>query len=148
MNIKYYEKKGFVPHCTMVPSTKYTQGIDIVYDDQITNETKAKDFQGMPAVYVMSNAAGKVLKIGQTFDVRDRFYSQYKSTVNATNDRIRVHIREEEPIRVHIFTMPKFESEVLGYNVKTSYATGLEEALLREFKKANDELPGLNTMIK
>jgi hypothetical protein len=148
MNIDYYEKKGFKPHCTMVPSTKYTQGIDIVYDDTLTNETKAKHYQYMPAVYVMSNESGDVLKIGQTFDVRDRFYSQYKSTVNATNDRIREHIRDVEPIWIYIFTMPKFESEVLGYNVKTSYTSGLEEALLREYKQAKGELPILNTMIK
>lgn len=148
MNIQYYEKKGFKPHCTLVPSDKYTQGIDVVYVEEHTNSSKAKDYQSMPAVYVMSNSSGDVLKVGQTFDVRDRFYSQYKSTVNATNDRIREHIREIEPIYVHVFTMPKFESEVLGYKVKTSYTSGLEEALLREYKKEKGELPLLNTMIK
>jgi hypothetical protein len=49
---------------------------------------------------------------------------------------------------VYVYTMPKFQSTVLGYEVKTSYTAGLEEALLKEFKKVRKELPVLNTMIK
>lgn len=148
MNIKYYEEKGFKPHCTMMPSNKYRQGIDIKYHDDTVHDNKARQFEGMPAVYVLANKDGEVLKVGQTYNVRDRFYSQYKSTVNATNDRIREHIRGKEEILVYVYTMPKFQSTVLGYEVKTSYTAGLEEALLKEFKKVRKELPALNTMIK
>jgi excinuclease UvrABC nuclease subunit len=99
-------------------------------------------------VYILANRQGKVLKIGQTSNMFNRIYTQYKCITNTTNARIRNYIKEVEDITVYVYLTPKHKSTVLGHTVYTSYAMGLEHELLKEYKQVTKSLPKLNTMIR
>jgi len=57
---EYYIKKGFEPYAIMTPSDKYTQGIELWYP------SKPIKSDNQPAVYILTNKEGKLLKIGET----------------------------------------------------------------------------------
>ena len=142
-----YIEKGFEPYCKMIPSDKYTQGIDIEWTDNpfIDGDRDKGDSSG---VYILANKCGQVLKIGQSFNLKNRLYSQYKCIVNSTNVRIRNHIKEKEDIYVYILPLAYERKTVLGYNLRTSYAKDLEAKLLIDYKKKEGKLPILNIMIR
>jgi len=145
MDIKYYTDKGFKFFCELQPSDKYTQGIGLKEAEYIKDN---REQYSEPGVYVLANKQGKVLKIGQTNNMFNRINVQYKCVTNTTNNRIREHIKTVENVDVYILLTPKLKKEILGHTVYTSYAMGLEHALLKEFKQVTKELPKLNTMIK
>lgn len=132
-NVKFYGK--------LTPSDKYAQGI---ITEVHINDTVHKG----PAVYFLINDTGELLKIGQTSCIHDRMFRQYKCVVNATNNRIREHIREVSPLQVYYISLEQHGINMFGYELKTSYASSLEYHLLKEFKETYGELPELNTMIK
>ena len=142
MKIKYYTDKGFQPYAIMKPSDKYKQGIELWYP---SNPIKSNN---QPAVYILANPDGIILKIGETQNLTSRFHRGYRCIVNSTNNKVRQHIKDIESIHVYVYTLPIRNESVLGYNCETSYVKGLEWNLLDEFKKLNNRLPKLNVYRK
>ena len=142
MNREYYTKKGFELYAVMTPSDKYTQGIEIMYP---SNPIKSNN---QPAVYILTNREGKLMKIGETQNLTSRFYKGYKCVTNTTNDRIREHIRTKEDLWVYVLPMPIIKEKVLGFKCETSYSKGLEYNLLKEYKEKFNSVPELNVFIK
>ena len=145
MNIQYYTDKGFEFLCDLHPSDRYTQGIALKEVRLIKDN---REHYSQPGVYILANRQGEVLKIGQTSNMFNRIYTQYKCVTNATNIRIRNYIKDVEDVTVYIYLTPRKKSTVLGHTVYTSYAMGLEHELLKEFKEVTKTLPKLNTMIR
>jgi len=146
MDIDYYtNSNGFTFLCELQPSDKYTQGIELK-DVRVIKDNR--ELYSQPGVYILANTKGEVLKIGQTSNMFNRIYTQYKCVSNATNRRIREHIKTVEPLSVYVYMLPKEKSTILGHTVYTSYAGGLEHALLKEYKATTKELPNLNTMMR
>ena len=106
MNREYYTKKGFELYAIMTPSDKYTQGIEIMYP---SNPIKSDN---QPAVYILTNREGKLMKIGETQNLTSRFYKGYKCVTNTTNDRIREHIRTVEDLWVYVLPMPIIKEKI------------------------------------
>ena len=142
MNREYYTTKGFELYAIMTPSDKYTQGIEIMYP---SNPIKSDN---QPAVYILTDIHGKVMKIGETQNLTSRFYKGYKCVVNTTNDRIREHVRTVEDLWVYVLPMPIIKEKILGYKCETSFVKGLEYNLLKEYKDNNGVVPPLNIFIK
>jgi hypothetical protein len=132
-NIEYYG--------LLEPSDKYAQGIDV------NVSPRQEPWEG-PAVYFLTDEVGLLLKVGQTANLHNRMFRQYKCVVNATNNRIREHIREVSYMRVYYIPLQEHAIDKFGYELKTSYSSALEYHLLKEYKKTYDRLPELNTMIK
>ena len=142
MDKKYYIDKGFELYAFMIPSDKYTQGIEIMYP---SNPIKSDN---QPAVYILTDVHGKVLKIGETQNLTSRFYKGYRCVSNTTNDKIREHIKNVENIWVYVLPLPIVKEKILGYKCETSYVKGLEYNLLKEYKDKNGVVPPLNVFIK
>jgi hypothetical protein len=136
-----YIKKGFEPYAIMTASDKYTKGIEIWYP------SNPIDSRGQPAVYILVDGKGELLKIGETQNLTSRFHQGYRCISNTTNDRIREHIKMTESIWVYVLPMPIVKEKILGYKCETSYVKGLEHNLLKEYKDKNGEVPPLNTMM-
>ena len=142
MNREYYTKKGFELYAIMTPSDKYAQGIEIMYP---SNPIKSDN---QPAVYILTNREGKVLKIGETQNLTSRFYKGYRCVSNTTNDKIRDHIKTVENIWVYVLPMPIVKEKILGFKCETSFVKGLEYNLLKEYEEKIGKLPELNVMKK
>ncbi len=142
MDRESYTKKGFELYAIMTPSDKYAQGIEIMYP---SNPIKSDN---QPAVYILTNREGKLMKIGETQNLTSRFYKGYKCITNTTNDRIREHVRSVEDLWVYVLPMPIIKEKVLGFKCETSYSKGLEHHLLKEYKQSCVEVPPLNVFIK
>jgi len=142
MDREHYLEKGFKQYAIMIPSDKYKQGIEIMYP---SNPIKSDN---QPAVYILTNREGKVLKIGETQNLTSRFYKGYRCVSNSTNDKIREHIKNVENIWVYVFTLPIETKKILGFKCETSYVKGLEWCLLKEFEEKTNKLPDLNVMKK
>ena len=142
MNRQYYLEKGFKQYAIMIPSDKYKQGIEIMYP---SNPMKSDN---QPAVYILTNREGKVLKIGETQNLTSRFYKGYRCVSNTTNDKIRDHIKTVENIWVYVLPMPIVKEKILGYKCETSFVKGLEYNLLKEYDDKVGNLPELNVMKK
>jgi hypothetical protein len=142
MDREHYLEKGFELYAIMTPSDKYAQGIEIMYP---SNPIKSDN---QPAVYILTNREGKLLKIGETQNLTSRFYKGYKCVVNTTNNRIREHVRSVEDIWVYVFTLPIVTDKILGYKCETSYVKGLEWCLLKDYKFKNGGVPPLNIFVK
>ena len=138
MNREYYEEKGFKLYAIMIASDKYKQGIEIMYP---SNPIKSDN---QPAVYILTDRNGKVLKIGETQNLTSRFHKGYRCISNSTNDKIREHVKDVENIWVYVLPMPIVTEKVLGFKCETSYVKGLEKNLLHEFVEKMDNLPELN----
>ena len=142
MDREYYLEKGFKQYAIMIPSDKYKQGIEIMYP---SNPMKSDN---QPAVYILTNRDGKVLKIGETQNLTSRFYKGYRCVSNTTNDKIRDHIKTVENIWVYVLPMPLVKEKILGYKCETSFVKGLEYNLLKEYDEKVGNLPELNVMKK
>jgi len=138
---KYYLEKGFKLYAIMVASDKYTQGIEIMYP---SNPLKSDN---QPAVYILTDRDGKLLKIGETQNLTSRFYKAYRCIANTTNDRIRKFIKEQEDIWVYVLPLPIVNEKVLGYKCSTSFVKGLEYHLLKEYKDQYGKVPPLNSIL-
>ena len=142
MDREYYLKKEFKQYAIMIPSDKYKQGIEIMYP---SNPMKSDN---QPAVYILTNREGKVLKIGETQNLTSRFYKGYRCISNVTNDKIRDHIKSVENIWVYVLPMPIVKEKILGFKCETSFVKGLEYNLLKEYKDKNGGVPPLNVFVK
>ena len=141
MNKDYYKKKGFELYTCMIKSSKYTQGIELMYP---SNPIKSDN---QPGVYVMTNDKGELVKIGETQNLTQRFHKGYRCISNITNNRIRQHIKDVESIWVYVLPMPIVTDKILGFKCETSYVKGLEYNLLMEYKEMYGKVPPLNTMM-
>ena len=141
MDRDFYIDNGFGLYAIMISSDKYTQGIDLMYP------SKPIKSDNQPAVYILTNKEGKLLKIGETQNLTSRFHKGYRCISNTTNDRIRQHIKDVEDIWVYILPMCIEVQKVLGFKCETSYVKGLEHNLLKDYQNKNKELPLLNVMI-
>ena len=142
-NINYYGQ--------MEPSDKYTQGIDVKVSTRLQphhGELYTIQPHQAPAVYFLADDKGYLVKIGQSANLHNRMNRQYKCVTNATNNRIREHIRSVSPLKVYYIPLEQHSIDAFGYELKTSYSSALEYHLLKEYKKSYDRLPELNTMIK
>ena len=142
MDREHYLEKGFELYAIMTPSDKYAQGIEIMYP---SNPIKSDN---QPAVYILTNREGKVLKIGETQNLTSRFYKGYRCVSNTTNDKIREHIKTVQNIWVYVLPMPIVTEKVLGFKCETSFVKGLEYNLLKEYEEKVGNLPELNVMKK
>ena len=142
MNRDYYLEKGFKQYAIMIPSDKYKQGIEIMYP---SNPMKSDN---QPAVYILTDREGKLLKIGETQNLTSRFYKGYRCVSNTTNDKIREHIKTVQNIWVYVLPMPIVTEKILGFKCETSYVKGLEYHLLKEYKEKNGGVPPLNVFVK
>jgi len=142
MDKEYYINKGFKLYGIMIKSDKYKQGIDIMYP---SNPIKSDN---QPAVYILTNDKGKLLKIGETQNLTQRFHKGYRCISNTTNNRIRQHVKDVESIWIYVLPLPIEVKKVLGYVCETSYVKGLEHNLLTEYKDSMEEVPPLNVFIK
>ena len=142
MDREYYLEKGFKQYAIMIPSDKYKQGIEIMYP---SNPMKSDN---QPAVYILTNREGKVLKIGETQNLTSRFYRGYRCVSNTTNDKIREHIKTVQNIWVYVLPLPIVTEKVLGFKCETSFVKGLEYNLLKEYEEKLGKLPELNVMKK
>ena len=138
MDREYYLKKGFKLYAIMVSSDKYAQGIEIMYP---SNPIKSDN---QPAVYILTNREGKLLKIGETQNLTSRFHKGYRCISNSTNNKIREHVKDVENVWVYILPMRIEFQRVLGFKCETSYVKGLEKNLLNEFVEKEGKLPELN----
>ena len=142
MNREYYLEKGFKQYAIMIPSDKYKQGIEIMYP---SNPMKSDN---QPAVYILTDRDGKLLKIGETQNLTSRFYKGYRCVSNTTNDKIREHVKTVQNIWVYVLPMPIVTEKVLGFKCETSFVKGLEYNLLKEYEDKVGNLPELNVMKK
>tara|TARA_R110000851_G_C12746146_1_gene531493 strand:+ start:110 stop:538 length:429 start_codon:yes stop_codon:yes gene_type:complete len=142
MDREYYIKKGFGLYAIMIASDKYTQGIEIMYP------SKPIKSDNQPAVYILTNREGKLLKIGETQNLTSRFHQGYRCISNSTNNKIRDHVKDVENVWVYILPMRIEFQKVLGFKCETSYAKGLEQNLLVDYKKQIGILPELNAIKK
>ena len=67
---EYYLEKGFKLYAIMIPSDKYTQGIEIMYP---SNPIKSDN---QPAVYILTNKEGKLMKIGETQNLTQKWKNE------------------------------------------------------------------------
>jgi hypothetical protein len=142
MNRDFYIDKGFGLYAIMIASDKYTQGIEIMYP------SKPIKSDNQPAVYILTNREGKLLKIGETQNLTSRFHQGYRCISNSTNNKIRDHVKDVENVWVYILPMRIEFQKVLGFKCETSYAKGLEQNLLVDYKKQIGILPELNAIKK
>ncbi len=142
MDREYYLEKGFKQYAIMIPSDKYKQGIEIMYP---SNPMKSDN---QPAVYILTDKDGKLLKIGETQNLTSRFYRGYRCVSNTTNDKIREHVKTVQNIWVYVLPMPIVTEKVLGFKCETSFVKGLEYNLLKEYEEKVGNLPELNVMKK
>lgn len=144
MNREFYNDKGFELYAIMISSDKYTQGIDIMYP----SGHKQSKSDNQPAVYILTNRKGKVLKIGETQNLTSRFHKGYRCVSNSTNNKIREHVKDVENVWVYILPLPIVTEKVLGFKCETSYVKGLEYNLLVDYQKRMKKLPKLNAIKK
>mgnify|MGYP003660302402 FL=1 len=142
MDREFYKDKGFKLYGIMIPSDKYTQGIEIMYP------SKPIKSDNQPAVYILTTREGRVLKIGETQNLTSRFRYGYRTVVNSTNDKIRTWIKSNENIWIYALPMPIVTEKILGFKCETSYVKGLEYNFLVDYEKRMKSLPELNVMKK
>ena len=142
--VYHWIDKGFECYGDMVVSDRLNQGVDvelfsIEFDKQLRKQPRA-------GVYIIvEKVTGRVLKFGQSANVRHRIQTQYKCISNSTNNFIRESIKERfKRVSFFVYLIPNEQVELLGYKFKTNLQKGLEEAILKEYAEAHGEVPELN----
>ena len=91
--VYHWIDKGFECYGDMVVSDRLNQGVDVElfsteFDKQLRKQPRA-------GVYIIAEkVTGRVLKFGQSANVRHRIQTQYKCISNSTNNFIRESIKE------------------------------------------------------
>ena len=142
--VYHWIDKGFECYGDMVVSDRLNQGVDVElfcteFDKQLRKQPRA-------GVYIIvEKVTGRVLKFGQSANVRHRIQTQYKCISNSTNNFIRESIKERfKRVSFFVYLIPNEQVELLGYKFKTNLQKGLEEAILKEYAEAYGEVPELN----
>ena len=142
--VDHWIKRGFERYGDMFVSDRLNQGVDVeVFDKDFDKELRKRSRAG---VYIIADTkTGRVLKFGQSANIRHRIFTQYKGISNSTNTFIRENIKEHfKRVSFFIYLIPNTEVELIGYKFKTNLQKGLEEAILQEYYKEYGEVPELN----
>ena len=135
--IPYWIDLGFVKVARIYTSDRLTQGVDVEFF------VDREEWAG-PGVYLLVKNED-LKKIGQSANIANRIYNQYKCITNSGNDRIREEIRTNyDSIDVYAISVPRKDFSMMGYTFPINYQKGLEEAMLHDFKKTVGRLPELN----
>ena len=135
--VPYWINLGFTKVARIYASDRLTQGVDVEFF------VDRKEWAG-PGVYLLVKDE-ELKKIGQSANVDDRIFGQYKRISNTGNDRIREEIRTNyNSIDVYAILVPKKNYSMIGYTFPINYQKGLEEAMLHDFEKTVGRLPELN----
>jgi hypothetical protein len=142
--VNYWIDKGFDCYGDMVVSDRLNQGVDV----ELFNEEFDKELRKQPraGVYIIvEKVTGRVLKFGQSANVRHRIQTQYKCISNSTNNFIRESIKERfKRVAFFVYLIPNTQVEMIGFKFKTNLQKGLEEAILQAYYKEYQDIPELN----
>jgi hypothetical protein len=142
--VNYWIDKGFECYGDMVVSDRLNQGVDV----EVVNTEFDKQLRKQPraGVYIIvEKVTGRVLKFGQSANVRHRIQTQYKCISNSTNNFIRESIKERfKRVAFFVYLIPNSQVEVIGFKFKTNLQKGLEEAILQAYYKEYQDIPELN----
>ena len=140
--VNHWIEKGFVHYADMFVSDRLTQGVDVDFKDEALAYYTRKNKRA--AVYIIVKD-GKVLKFGQSANIFQRVFTNYKCVSNSTNNFIRENIKERlKRVSFFVYLIPNTEVELIGYKFKTNLQKGLEEAILKEYSEQYQTIPELN----
>ena len=138
--IKHWLDRGFVKVAKIYESDRLTQGVDVEFF------VDKKEYE-KPGVYLLVHRR-KILKIGQSANITDRIFKQYKCVTNRTNNRIREEVKERyKKVEVYAFRVPREDFNLIGYTFPINYQKGLEEAMLRDYYRQYNTIPPLNIQL-
>jgi len=142
--VNYWIDKGFECYGDMVVSDRLNQGVDVeLFSEEFDKELRKQPRAG---VYIIAEkVTGRVLKFGQSANVRHRIQTQYKCISNSTNNFIRESIKERfKRVAFFVYLIPNTQVEMIGFKFKTNLQKGLEEAILQAYYKEYQDIPELN----
>lgn len=140
--VDHWIEKGFVHYADMFVSGRLTQGVDVEFKDEALAYYTRKNKRA--AVYIIVKD-GKVLKFGQSANIFQRVFTNYKCVSNSTNNFIRENIKERlKRVSFFVYLIPNEDIELIGYKFRTNLQKGLEEAILREYYDEYQTIPELN----
>jgi hypothetical protein len=142
--VNYWIDKGFECYGDMVVSDRLNQGVDIeLFSTEFDKELRRQSRAGV--YIIVEKVTGRVLKFGQSANVRHRIQTQYKCISNSTNNFIRESIKERyKRVSFFVYLIPNTEVELIGYKFKTNLQKGLEEAILKDYYNKYKDIPELN----
>ena len=140
--VDHWIEKGFVHYADMFVSDRLTQGVDVDFKDEALAYYTRKNKRA--AVYIIVKD-GKVLKFGQSANIFQRVFTNYKCVSNSTNNFIREHIKTRlKRVSFFVYLIPNEDIELIGYKFRTNLQKGLEEAILKEYYDEYQTIPELN----
>ena len=142
--VNYWIDKGFECYGDMVVSDRLNQGVDVeVFNTEFDKQLRKQPRAGV--YIIVEKVTGRVLKFGQSANVRHRIQTQYKCVSNSTNNFIRESIKERfKRVAFFVYLIPNTEVEMIGFKFKTNLQKGLEEAILQAYYKEYQDIPELN----
>ena len=142
--VDYWIDKGFECYGDMVVSDRLNQGVDVeLFSEEFDKELRKQPRAGV--YIIVEKVTGRVLKFGQSANVRHRIQTQYKCISNSTNNFIRESIKERfKRVAFFVYLIPNTQVEVIGFKFKTNLQKGLEEAILQAYYKEYQDIPELN----
>ena len=140
--VDHWIEKGFVHYADMFVSDRLNQGVDVEFKD-IALEVYLQKIK-RAAVYIIVKD-GEVLKFGQSANIRQRIFYNYKCVSNSTNNFIRENIKERlNRVEFYVYLIPNEDVELIGYKFRTNLQKGLEEAILKDYYQTYNTIPELN----
>ena len=142
--VGHWIEKGFECYGDMFVSDRLNQGVDVeVFSADFDKELRKQSRAGV--YIIVEKETGRILKFGQSANIRHRIQTQYKCISNSTNNFIRESIKERfKRVSFFVYLIPNTEVELIGYKFKTNLQKGLEEAILQEYYKQYQDIPELN----
>ena len=140
--VDHWIEKGFVHYADMFTSDRLIQGVDVEFIDVALAKYTRKNKRA--AVYIIAKD-GKVKKFGQSANIYQRVFTNYKCVSNSTNNFIRENIKERlNRVEFYVYLIPNEDIELIGYKFRTNLQKGLEEAILKEYYEKYQTIPELN----
>jgi len=142
--VDHWIKKGFVHYADMFVSDRLTQGVDVDFkDEELAYETRKKK---PAAVYIIiEKDTGRVLKFGQSANIYQRVFTNYKCVSNTTNNFVRKNIKERfKRVSFFVYLIPNKNRRLIGYEFRANLQKGLEEAILKKYYSKYQTVPELN----
>ena len=140
--VDHWIEKGFVHYADMFVSDRLNQGVDVEFIDEALGAYTRTNKRA--AVYIIIKDT-KVLKFGQSANIFQRVFTEYKCISNSTNNFIRKNIKERlNHVEFYVYLIPNEDIELIGYKFRTNLQKGLEEAILKEYYEEYQTIPELN----
>jgi len=140
--VNHWIKKGFVHYADMFVSDRLNHGVDVEFIDEALRAYTRTNKRA--AVYIIVKDT-KVLKFGQSANIFQRIFTEYKCIGNPTNNFIRENIKERlNRVEFYVYLIPNEDVELIGYKFRTNLQKGLEEAILKEYYEEYQTIPELN----